>query len=91
MSEPLKRRDNGQFAPGGPGGPGRPRRGVEADYLRSLSDRVTPDAWAAIVDEAMAQAQPGDAAARNWLSRYLCGGATLAQSLTLAEQMERID
>ena len=82
---PIKRRANGSFAPGTAGGPGRPRRQVEADYVRYLSDRVTPDVWAKIVDEAVEQAILGDATARAWLSRYLCGGASLRASLTQEE------
>ena len=85
--QPFKRRRNGQFEQGGPGGPGRPRRQVEADYVRYLSDRVPPDVWAKVVDEAVEQAILGDATARAWLSRYLCGGASLRASLTQEEQL----
>lgn len=63
----------GRFAPGNPGGPGRPRRAVEADYLRALTDRLTPDAWGAIVDTAIDDARAGDAKAREWLTRYVLG------------------
>jgi len=62
---------HGRFAPGNPGGPGRPRRSVEADYLRTLSDAVPPERWAAIVEAAVSEAEAGDAAARAWLARYL--------------------
>jgi hypothetical protein len=83
--QPFKRRSNGQFEQGGPGGPGRPRRQVEADYVRYLSDRVTPEVWAKVVDEAVEQAVLGDATARAWLSKYLCGDAGLRASLTQEE------
>ena len=63
----------GRFAPGNPGGPGRPRRAVEGDYLRALTDRLTPDAWGAIVDTAIDDARAGDAKAREWLARYVLG------------------
>lgn len=68
-----KRDTAGRFAQGNPGGPGRPRRAVEGDYLRSLTDRVTPDVWGAIVDTAIDDARAGDAKAREWLARYVMG------------------
>jgi hypothetical protein len=85
--QPFKRRSNGQFEQGGPGGPGRPPRPVEAAYLRTLSDRCPPETWAKIVDEAVQQAVLGDAAARSWLGKYLCGDARLEYSLTPDEKM----
>ena len=63
----------GRFTTGNPGGPGRPRRAVEGDYLRALTDRLTPDAWGAIVDTAIDDARAGDAKAREWLARYVLG------------------
>jgi hypothetical protein len=67
------RDDRGRFAQGNPGGPGRPRRAVESDYLRSLTDRVTPDVWASIVDAVVTAARSGDMRAVEWLTRYVLG------------------
>jgi len=63
----------GRFAIGNPGGPGRPRRAIETDYLRMLAERLTPDAWRAIIDTAIDDAKTGDARARDWLTRYALG------------------
>lgn len=63
----------GRFAAGNPGGPGRPRRAVEREYLAVLGEAVPLDAWRDVVARALADAQAGDAAARNWLSKYLLG------------------
>lgn len=70
MSE---RTNAGTFAPGNKGGPGRPARIVEADHLRALSDRLTPERWAAIVDRAISDAETGDAKARDWVARFALG------------------
>ena len=67
------RNANGQFAEGNPGGPGRPRRSVERDYLATLSDTVTTDAWAQICARAVEDAKGGDAKAREWLTRHCIG------------------
>lgn len=70
MSE---RNQNGRFAQGNPGGPGRPRRTVEREYMAALGDRVSIDAWNRVIDKALADAEAGDAKARDWLARYLLG------------------
>jgi hypothetical protein len=67
------RNGNGQFAPGNPGGPGRPRRVAERDYLVTLTEECPPETWRAICRRAVADAEKGDAKARDWLSRYLLG------------------
>ncbi len=67
------RNANGQFAEGNPGGPGRPRRSVERDYLATLSETVTTDAWAQICARAVEDAKGGDAKAREWLTRHCIG------------------
>jgi hypothetical protein len=72
----ANRDDKGRFLPGWKGGPGRPRRAVEADYLRSLSDRVPVDKWTKIVDAAVEQALAGDHRAREWLGLFLVGKPT---------------
>jgi hypothetical protein len=76
----LARDDRGRFAPGNAGGPGRPRRRTEADYLVTLSDGVSPDAWSQIVERAVIDAIAGDAKARDWLSRYLLPTPTAGSS-----------
>lgn len=86
----MTRKPNGQFAKGNPGGPGRPSRVVEADYLRALSDACDMDSWREICEKAVADAKAGDAKARVWLAKYLCGEAKLSHSLTMMEQMARI-
>lgn len=80
------RKTNGQFDVGNPGGPGRPRRQVEVDYLRALADECPPDTWREVCRKAVELAKAGDAPARAWLSKYLCGEATLLQSLTQDER-----
>lgn len=67
------RSDNGRFTTGNPGGPGRPRRAIESDYLKAFSDAVSLDAWRTIVSRAVADAQAGDARARDWVARYALG------------------
>jgi hypothetical protein len=63
----------GHFAPGTCGGPGRPSRQTEKSYLRVLMQNCTLDDWRTIVARAVTDAKDGDAAARQWLGRYLCG------------------
>jgi hypothetical protein len=67
------RNGNGRFAAGNPGGPGRPRRVAEIDYLRTLTEECPPETWRAVCRRAVADAEAGDAKARDWLSRYLLG------------------
>lgn len=67
------RSDNGRFTTGNPGGPGRPRRAIESDYLKAFSDAVPLDAWQTIVSRAVADAQAGDARARDWVARHVLG------------------
>jgi hypothetical protein len=43
--------------------------------------------WDAVIDKAIEQAKTGDVAARAWLSRHLCGAATLDASLTTSERL----
>lgn len=48
-------------------------RRTQADYLQTLLDRVTLDAWGAVIDATVARAKEGDAPARAWLASYLIG------------------
>ena len=50
-----------------------PHRRIEADYLRTLLDTVTPDDWREVVAATLAAAKQGDAQARAWLAHYLIG------------------
>ena len=67
------RNPDGTFAEGNAGGPGRPPRSTEAHYLVAMTEIVTPEEWQRIVEKAKTDALAGDAAARNWLSKYLLG------------------
>ena len=64
---------SGKFAPGNPGGPGRPKRATEHRYVQGVVEGVPPERWAKIVERAAADAEAGDATARAWLTRILCG------------------
>lgn len=66
------RDENGRFRPGCAPGPGRPKRSVEIDFLRRLAD-ASEARWDEIVSTAIDQAAAGDAAARQWLAKYLIG------------------
>lgn len=79
------RRANGTFAPGNKHGRGRPARPIEATYLAALADTLTLDRWRAIVERAIADAEGGDKAAREWVARY-CLGASPATLLDLARR-----
>ena len=76
------------FKPGNKASPGRPKREKEAEYLRLLTTQVTPQAWVRIIDKAMAQAEEGDAKAREWLSRYLLADPSEKQDSSLANLRE---
>lgn len=72
MSQPT--RDSfGRFAAGNAGGPGRRRREVEEEYLRTLENVVSGEAWLAICNRAVLDATNGDPKARQWLTGYLLG------------------
>lgn len=51
-------------------------RRTEGDYLRTLLDTVTLEAWRDVVDGALQAAKSGDAQARAWLAHYLVGKPT---------------
>jgi hypothetical protein len=85
--KPIKRSRAGTFAPGGAGDPGRPPRPVERDYIRALSAACPPERWQKIVEQACVLAKGGDAPARAWLSKCLCGDKTVACTLSLTESM----
>lgn len=67
----------GSFRPGCKPGPGRPRRETERERLEQLSEAITPDIWAKVIQRAVEDAVAGDGpaskAAREWLSKYLIG------------------
>ena len=67
--------------------PAKPRRPVEADYLRALSEVCPPATWREVCQKAVDLAKEGDAPARAWLAKYLCGEATLYESLSSDEKM----
>lgn len=39
---PIKRLENGQFAPGGPGGPGRKRKDAEREVIDAIANAIHP-------------------------------------------------
>jgi hypothetical protein len=83
----ASRGERGRFLPGHTiPGPGRPRRQTERKYLRSLAAVVKLTDWREIVRRAVEDAKAGDAQARNWLSKHLCGDEPLA----LAELVEEL-
>jgi hypothetical protein len=69
----------GRFKRGNEGGPGRPRRAVETEYLAVIGDVVPLERWRRIVERAAADAEAGDAKARQWLAGSLLG--SVPQSL----------
>ena len=79
--------NRGSFKPGHPGGPGRPRRETERQYLSALTAAVTLTDWRGIVKRAVADAKAGDAQARNWLGKHLCGDNPLAL-VELVEELQ---
>ena len=81
----------GQFAAGNPGGPGRPRRVTERDYLAALAEECPPETWRRICRRAVADAEAGDARARDWIARYLIGNPAELPTLgsATAEQEAR--
>ena len=88
------RGDGGKFVAGNHYGRGRPARPVEADYLRRLSDLLTPDRWARIVEAAITAAEQGDAKARAWVAGFALGAAPMSlQGLAALEvnDLEPID
>jgi hypothetical protein len=97
-TEPEQRDDGrdeaGKFAAGNRHGKGRPARPVEADYLRRLSDMLTPDRWARIVEAAITAAEQGDAKARAWVAGFAVGAAPMSlQDLAALElnELEPLD
>ena len=78
---------HGRFIKGAwKGGPGRPRRDVELQYLKTFSQKVTPEVWAGIVEKAVELALKGEKDSRNWLSKYLLGDNTVFALLFLSHQ-----
>lgn len=72
------RDSGGRFAAGNRYGKGRPPRPVESAYLALLGDALTPERWGRIVARAIADAETGDARARDWVARYALGAAPLS-------------
>ena len=67
----AKRDNRGRFLPGHGGGPGRPPRQREREYLAAFEQICTLDRWRRIVAQACADAEQGDARAREWLAKWL--------------------
>ncbi len=78
LARNTRNTSTGRFLPGNPGGPGRPRRAVEREYLATLSDNVSLDDWAEIVQANVKRAKQGDPGARDWLASHLLGKEPLS-------------
>jgi len=55
--------------------------------LRTLAKACGPDEWREVCEKAVELARAGDAPARAWLAKYLCGDTTLQASLDSGERM----
>jgi hypothetical protein len=63
-------------------------RRTESDYMGTLLDAVSLEAWRMVVLATVEAAKAGDAGARAWLGQYLIGrpGATAPAPLTVVVQ-----
>lgn len=68
-----------------------PHRRIEADYLRTLLDTVTPDDWREVVAATLAAAKNGDAQARAWLAHYLIGRPTTPAPSALTVLVQQLN
>jgi hypothetical protein len=68
---PPMRDSHGRFSQGCSPRPGRPAKSKQANSFNHLAGMVSAEDWQAIVSQAVVQARNGDAAAREWLSRFL--------------------
>ena len=53
----------------------------------ALEGHLTPEAWAAIIERAIADAKEGDKDARKWLSDYAVGQPVQRQEVDLGTRM----
>lgn len=53
-------------------------RAIERDYFAMLGDKLTLDRWGKIIDRALADAENGDAKAREWVAKFALGAAPLS-------------
>jgi hypothetical protein len=61
---------------------------ISRDYVRLLRDRITPEAWEAIVVRAIEDAQAGDSRARLWIERHALGPHPLSfEDLAVRESL----
>lgn len=65
------------------------KRLVRANYLRVMSDNVTPVEWGLITQKAVKEAIKGDWKARQWLSNYLIGTPIQRIESDVTVQQER--
>ena len=66
-------------------------RRIEADYMRTLLDTVTPDDWREVVAATLAAAKRGDAQARAWLAHYLIGKPTTEAPSALTVLVQQLN
>jgi len=69
----IKRRPNGQFAPGGAGGPGRPRNLACEDLRNVLFEAVTPQRFRKVVEVLLSEAESGNVRAAELLLNRTLG------------------
>ena len=68
-----------------------PHRRIEADYLSTLLDTVTPNDWREVVAATLAAAKQGDAQARAWLAHYLIGRPTTPAPSALTVLVQQLN
>ena len=86
MTEPQNERTpTGTFAAGNKCGKGRPRRKIEVEFLAAIGEGVSLPTWRKIIKQAVTDALAGNAAARAWLSRHLCGASCTLEELAVGE------
>ena len=82
----TRRKEQTAYVPGT-----APHRRIEADYLRTLLDTVTPDDWREVVAATLAAAKRGDAQARAWLAHYLIGRPTTPAPSALTVLVQQLN
>lgn len=55
MGDEAVRDVKGRFKPGYSGGPGRPKKEVEAEYLRVLSEKLSPEMLGQVLEDLLSE------------------------------------
>ncbi len=80
-----------KISKGNKGGPGRPPRPVEEEYLRAISDAISPEDWRAATMALLEKAKAGDTKAFEVLSRYVAPPESRSRVTVSDERSERQD